>query len=236
MNHLKTSSERKIGKNKLKAKVLIACEDTKSAKIYLQKLAKDCGVLADVIFAKHIGTDPMSVYTAIAEHIRLNSKIKYESKWIVIDRDSWSLGAFNGAISSAKSQGIHVAYSNEAYELLLLLHYRRQTASITRNKLKSELSKKGYLPDYEKGDELIYEKTIKYQDDAIKNAQELLRRHINNNGIISPDSNNPSTTFHCLVCYLKNISNKNSLPKVAAECKQCYSPAVDVNQCSLIKK
>lgn len=199
MNHLKTSPERKIGKNKLKAKVLIACEDTKSAKTYLKKLAKDYGVLADVIFAKHTGTDPMSVYMDIANHIKLNSDVKYESKWIVIDRDSWPLDKFKGAISAAKSKGVYVAYSNEAYELWLLLHYKKQTASINRNRLKSELSKKDYLPDYEKGDELVYEKTIQYQDDAIKNAQELLRQHMHNNGAISPDSNNPSTTFHCLV-------------------------------------
>ncbi len=47
---------------------------------------------------------------------------QYDQVWCVFDKDDFSEKNFNDAISLAKSKGVKVAYSNQAFEYWLILH------------------------------------------------------------------------------------------------------------------
>lgn len=209
---------RKAGNTKKKKKILIALEDKKSQRFYIETLVKDKNINVQLIVAKHIGTNPKKVLEALNDHIATNPKEKYESKWIFIDKDSWTSDEFQGTIQSALSQNVHVIYSNESYELWLLLHFCDQTAPINRNDLKHQL--KRYISDYDKGDENIYERTVSFQKDAISRAKILVDMHMRNHCIfdskvhvypesandfipyLDPFNDNPLTMLHEYINYL----------------------------------
>ena len=61
--------------------------------------------------------------------------------WVVFDKDDFG-NNYSTAIHLARQKGIHVAYSNECFELWLLLHFQVQEAAIRRAKLTDFLRKK----------------------------------------------------------------------------------------------
>ena len=181
-------------------RVLIACEDTKSSRFYFTKMIKDYGLRGKVTFAKHLGTNPMKVLEAIKTHLLTDSN--FDQKWIVIDKDSYSKQEFNGALASAKALNINVAYSNEAYELWILLHFKSQTAHIDRIKLNHELK---HIIDYEKNNEFIYEIVKSKQSIAISRSKNLIEHFSNINGNTNPYNDNPSNTIYKLVESLEKL-------------------------------
>jgi len=186
-------------------RVLIACEDTKSSRFYFTKMIKDYGLRGQVTFAKHIGTNPMKVLEAIKTHLLTDSN--FDEKWIVIDKDSYSKQEFNGAISSAKALNINVAYSNQAYELWILLHFKDQTAHIDRVKLNHELK---HTIDYEKNQEFIYEIIKSKQKIAIERSKALIKYFKDTNGNTEPFNDNPSNTIFELVESLEKLKDNKS--------------------------
>ncbi|WP_373033453.1 RloB family protein [Sulfurovum sp.] len=197
----KVIRQRAIKKTKhVSKRVLIACEDTKSSRFYFEKMIKDYGLRGKVTFAKHLGTNPMKVLEAIKMHLALDSD--FDEKWIVIDKDSYSKKEFNGTIASAATLGVNVAYSNEAYELWLLLHYKDQTAHIDRYKLQKEL--KNFI-DYEKNDQFIYEIIKSKQNDAIRRSKALVKHFEGINGKVDPYNDNPVNSIYELVESLQNL-------------------------------
>ncbi len=197
----KAQRKRTIKKTKsISKKVLIACEDTKSSKFYFNRMIKDYGLRGQVVFAKHIGTNPMKVLEAIKIHLLKDSN--FDEKWIVIDKDSYSKSEFNGTIASAKALDINVAYSNESYELWILLHFKDQKAYINRLQLNKELKD---LVDYEKNNEFIYEIIKSKQNEAIKRSKNLIKFFIDINGSSNPFDDNPSNTIYQLVESLEKL-------------------------------
>ena len=197
----KAQKKRTIKKTKsISKKVLIACEDTKSSRFYFTRMIKDYGLRGQVVFAKHIGTNPMKVLEAIKIHLLKDSS--FDEKWIVIDKDSYSKSEFNGTIASAKALDINVAYSNEAYELWILLHFKDQKAYINRLQLNKELKD---LVDYEKNNEFIYEIIKSKQNEAIKRSKNLIKFFMDINGTSNPFDDNPSNTIYKLVESLEKL-------------------------------
>lgn len=215
----KRKKTRTTAKKKVEQKaVLIALEDTKSSKYYFEGLIKDKGLTGQVIFAKHQGTNPKNVLNAIDQHLEVNKKIKYSKKWIVIDKDDWSLDELNGVISSAKANEVCVALSNESYELWLLLHFKPITRYMSRVDLNCELREvfqERFGMDYEKSIEDIYPLTVGLQKAAIVNAKNLVTMHQRNHGKINPIDMNPLTMIYQLVECL------NSLYEAKQEC-DCF--------------
>lgn len=204
-------STRSTGKKKQeKKKVLIALEDTKSAKFYFEKLIRDKGLSGEVVFADHIGTDPNSVIQAIIEH-KANKKHKhrtYEQSWAVFDKDDYSKQAINGAIKRAKDLTIDIAFSNESYELWILLHFESTSAPMSRNDLRKKLNtifKEKFRQDYSKSSQDIYELIIGQQNNAIERAKHLIKLH-KSAGEIDLYNNNPITTIFQLVEYLNDLN------------------------------
>jgi len=194
-----------------KKKVLISLEDTKSSKYYFEKLVQDKNLNGDVIFAKHIGTDPGSVVEAIVSHLADKTN-KYEKKWVVIDKDDYTKNQINGAIQRAKDLDICVAISNEAYELWILLHFIPLSAHTSRsdlNKKLDEIFKSQFKIQYSKASQDIYQLIFGLQDKAITNAKRLMDSYIRDNEKITPFSDNPLTTVYQLVECLNTLNNDN---------------------------
>ncbi len=187
--------------------VLIALEDTKSARFYFQDLLKDKKLIGKVILAPHRGTNPKKVLEALITEKQKNRKLKFEKEWIVIDRDEHPISDFNGTIEIARNSGICVAFSNEAYELWLLLHFEMITAYTSRSNLTKKL--KTYIPDYEKSSHDIYKFIIGKQKTAIENAEKLITKHQGDHGKLKPYEQNPLTTIHQLVLCLSTLNEND---------------------------
>lgn len=119
-----------------------------------------------------------------------------DEAWVVLDRDANPLNRvdkahFNRALELAKTNNIHVAYSNDAFELWFLLHYQDLWAATHRHQLYKILSTHRNQK-YEKPLDL-YKEIKSLRSVALKRAAKLLKSDQ------SPADCNPSTTIHLLV-------------------------------------
>ncbi len=200
---------RKLRKTRTEKKhILIALEDTKSSRFYIKDLLKDKNIIPHIVFAKHIGTDPKSVLKAIKKFEEENPDIKYDKAWLIIDRDSFSKENFKGTLETARQKEICVAYSNECYELWLLLHFKNVASHKTREEIKKELNeefKKHFNLKYEKSEKHVYGMLIDRQEKAIQRAKKLIENIIKVDGKLDPYNNNPSTKIYLLIECLNNL-------------------------------
>lgn len=200
-------------KRKIEQKaILIALEDTKSSRFYFESLLKHKGFTGEVVFANHIGTNPKKVLEALEKHKNDHKKTNYKKEWVVIDKDDWSKDEFNGVIETARQKGICVAFSNESYELWILLHFERVTSYVSRVDLNSKLNKyfqERFGVEYSKASQDIYAFIVGLQNEAIKNAEHLIERCIRDEGKIQPYEKNPLTMVHELVKCLNNFYDNN---------------------------
>ena len=161
------------------------------------------------------GKDPQGVVEqAIIEKENLfkSSKKEVDEVWVVFDKDDadeneTKINRFNNAFKIAKKEKFEVAYSNEVFELWLLLHLRdiEEDKPIPRNKiydlLGTEIQKtpkySKYLYEHRKPNSQTIEIIFEIGDIslAIKRAENLL---VHQNGI-NPINANPSTRVHLLV-------------------------------------
>lgn len=191
-----------------KKHILIALEDTKSSRFYIKDLLKDKGIIPHIVFAKHIGTDPKSVLRAIERFEKENPDIKYDKGWLVIDKDSFSKDNFKGTLETAREKEICVAYSNECYELWLLLHFKDVTSYKARKNIKKELNEefqKNFKLKYEKSEKHVYGMLIDRQEKAILRARKLIDNIIKTDGKLDPYNNNPSTKIYLLIECLNDL-------------------------------
>lgn len=61
--------------------------------------------------------------STVQQAIQLSRQQVYDQVWCVFDRDSFPANNFNNAVARAEAHGLHVAYSNQAFEYWLLLHF-----------------------------------------------------------------------------------------------------------------
>jgi len=183
-------SERTVDTRGILPSFLIICEGKKTEPNYFQAFRiPDLSVEElDVI---GLGDNTLSLVERAKE---IKDKRNYNYVWCVFDRDSFPSGQFNAAITSAYNNEMHVAYSNEAFELWYLLHFHFYNTGISRKDYKSKLTKL-LNHRYEKNSTTIYEELKGKQHSAIKNANTLLIQYDPNR----PEKDNPSTTVHLLV-------------------------------------
>lgn len=146
------------------------------------------------------GKDP---YSAVKYAIENMDNCK--EAWVVFDKDDFDI---EKAIKLAEENNINVAWSNEAFELWLLLHFNFIETPMKRdiclNKLKDILKKK-YKIDYTKNSKKIYtilEKNVKI---AIANAKKQHQLVKKDNKL--PNRANPCTTVYILVEKLNKLIN-----------------------------
>lgn len=184
-------SPRQVGTRELKERFLIVCEGSKTEPNYFRSFRVPKNVVE--VDVHGFGEDPSRLVRS-ATDLKNKDGDDYDQIWCVFDRDSFPLENFNNAISSARSQGFSVAYSNEAFELWYILHFEYLNTGIPRKdyirKLSLLLGKK-----YEKNSETIYNELLDKQPTAIRNAKKLLTEY----APPVPAKDNPSTTVHLLV-------------------------------------
>lgn len=149
----------------------------------------------------------------VDEVINLTKDSHAEEIWVVFDFDvkkdqlEQQKKDFNQAIKKAEEKGIHVAYSNDAFELWFVLHYQDLTAQWTRYeyyKKLSEIWKCNYVNEgkLEKFCGKIYQKL---EDDPNADQQEAIRRAAQlyeKQNTLPHAERSPCTTVHRLVSEL----------------------------------
>lgn len=193
---------------KLRRKVLILCEDTKSSVFYFRSFPVDRERFEVAVVGTGMNTDSL-----IEEAIRRvdqakDQGIKYSDIWCVLDRDSFPEQNYNRAFQLAASRGFKIAWANEAFELWYILHFDYLDTGLNRNQYKHKLKERGL--EYDKADANIYRKMVDHQPVAIKNAQRL-EAYWRQSGKKFPERENPSTSVHLLVDVLNELAE---LPSV----------------------
>lgn len=205
--------ERPIRFRKYKYLFLIVCEDENTEPDYFRYFKNQ--IPEETIFLETIGTGRDAkgvVEEAIKEKekLALKSKKEVDVTWAVFDKDDADENAtkikrFEDAFEIAKNSNIKTAYSNEAFELWLLLHLTDVDSNILlpRSTIYSLLQENIRKNDhyrtfqYEHGNVNILQiiREIGNQDAAIGRAENLLKKQINK----KPIHANPSTIVHELV-------------------------------------
>lgn len=186
---------RKIAKRRVRTRnprprFLIICEGAKTEPNYFRAFRVNADVRGE-------GMNTVSLVEKTKEISELAKKqgAEYTDVWIVFDSDDFPKEHFNSAIRKAQQNGFNAAYSNEAFELWYVLHFQYLDNAITRKQYQEIISREMKEP-YKKNDILMYTKLLKYQKNAIQNAEKLFASHQPNH---NPATDKPCTTVHLLV-------------------------------------
>lgn len=192
---------------------LIVCEDENTEPTYFENFK--IKIPEESIYLRPVGTgkDPKGV---VEEAVKEKAKLSIEAKkevdvvWAVFDKDDADfnqtrINRFNEAFEIAEKNKIEVAYSNEVFEVWLLLHLtdidekiaipRKEIYQLLQEKIR--LNGKYSTFEYEHGNANILPiiNEIGNQDLAIERAKLLLEKQHDK----KPIEANPSTKIHILV-------------------------------------
>jgi len=185
---------RRVETRYLRDRILILCEGKKTEPNYFRKFPLNVELVE--IDVRGTGANTLSlVENAVRRGQDAASEGRpYNQIWCVFDRDSFPPGKFNLAFKVADESRIHIAYSNQCFELWYLLHYHFNDAAIERHEYARRLTE--FIGRrYRKNDENMYNLLKERQADAIRNAKKLLDRY----DPCNPEKDDPSTTVHTLV-------------------------------------
>jgi hypothetical protein len=194
--------------------MLIACEDQNTEPFYFESFQHLFP--AETFYVKPVGTgrDPLGVVNkAIEEREKFKQQIfprEIDFVWAVFDKDDADENTtkqkrFEDAFELAKRENIKVAYSNEVFELWLLLHFSsvnsnnpipRQTIyQLLENRVKQIPGLEMFV--YEHGKEEIIDIVLKQGNEtkAMQRANRMNQLQINK----KPIDANPNTLVNLLV-------------------------------------
>ena len=144
--------------------------------------------------------DPMNMANNVLVKTRTIEKknnCKIDHVWLLFDKDDFSHENFNNAINKIQNTTneqtkYHALWSNQCFELWLLLNFINLTASISRKAYIQKLEK--YLQEhYEKNDKDIFDKVLAKGGNllkAVENAKSLL------DDKKTPANNDPATKVY----------------------------------------
>lgn len=192
---------------------LIVCEDQKTEKEYFEGFR--IAFPERTVYLRTIGTglDPKGVAErAIQERQQLSDEAgkEVDTVWAVFDKDDADLHAtkrqrFDEAFRIAAEQNIKLAFSNEVFELWLLLFLtdvspdkplpRKEVYGLIQEEIRKRDGFANFI--YKHGDTEVLEiiSVIGNEEVAMKRAALLLEKHAGK----SPIDTNPSTRVHLLV-------------------------------------
>jgi hypothetical protein len=179
--------DRRVDVTPIRQRFLIVCEGEKTEPQYFERFRVP-GIVVEV--------DPLGMDTVrvVQRAIELCIEGDYDQTWCVFDKDDFPKKNFNEAIALARRNGIHVAYSNQSFELWYVLHFDYMHNAITRDQYMDILDDRlGH--EYKKKSPEIYDELLDRQMIAIRNAKKLLNDYHPNR----PADDDPSTTVHLLV-------------------------------------
>lgn len=142
-----------------------------------------------------------STSVLVNEAIKRKNRDNFSKVWVVFDKDDNS--DFDSAIKLAKENNIEVAWSNESFELWLLLHFQSLSVPIPRNlyikKLNTYFKNKNINNGvYNKNISNIFEVTKDSVDIAIRRCEDL-RNYFKVQEELTFSNMNPGTTVDILV-------------------------------------
>lgn len=201
--------------------LLIVCEDQKTEPDYFGRFA--ALFPAETVYMRTVGTGKKPkgiVEQSIAEResLSIEAKKTIDETWVVFDRDDegnnpTTLANFNTAWALAKKEDIHIAFSNEVFELWLLLHFSEVDSAdpIPRAAIYSSLE--AAIKSFEAHATFVYEHgkigvidvlvELGDEEKAIERAKALLAEQKQKQR--QPIDANPSTTVHVLVEKLRDL-------------------------------
>jgi hypothetical protein len=218
----KNETTRPFRPRKYEMFVLIVCEDKKTEPFYFKQFKEMFP--ENTVFIREIGTGKKPkgiVEQAIEERLKLSQEARkdIDEVWVVFDKDDegnneTTLKSFNTAWELAENEQIRIAFSNEVFELWLLLHFcdvssnvpiaRADVYSMLGQEISSFESNKSFIYDHKKADpEKVIGAVFEYgnESNASERAKKLISEHRNK----KPIEMNPSTTVHLLVKRLRDL-------------------------------
>jgi hypothetical protein len=184
-------------------RVLIVCEDEKSARFYFESFPIDRTRAEVIAVGTGMNTDSLVEHAIGLVNRAERDGVPYGDVWCVFDRDSFPESNFARAFELARAHRMHVAWSNEAFELWYLLHFNYHDTAIPRHECAKKLAP--YFR-YDKADGSVYDRLKDRQPVALRNAQRL-ERHWAEMEESRPERNNPSTRVHKLVEFLNELAD-----------------------------
>lgn len=100
----------------VKPTILIVCEGVNTEPSYFKQFRLSSATI------KAIGKGSNTI-SLVKQAIDLKVSGSYDEVWCVFDKDEFPAQNFNSAIEIANTNGINVAYSNQAFEYWLILHF-----------------------------------------------------------------------------------------------------------------
>jgi hypothetical protein len=199
---------------------LIVCEDEKTEPSYFETYKSQ--IPEKTIFLETVGTgkDPKGVVEAAIEkrnNLFVRAKKEVDEVWAVFDKDDADkypsrIERFENAFEIAESEGIKVAYSNEVFELWLLLHLtdvdsktplpRNEIYQLLQDNIRRTPKYNTYVYNHHRPNpqtvKIILE--VGNLETAIQRAELLLEKQKERR----PIEANPSTRVHILIQELLN--------------------------------
>jgi RloB-like protein len=176
-------------------RLLILCEDTKSAVFYLRKFPFDHDQVQIECVGTGMNTDSLMEEAINRMQAAEKGKNPYEAVWVVFDRDSFPARNFNRAFELARDHAtIKACWSNECFELWYLLHFALRTTGIDRADIWTDLSRR-LGQKYDKANDELFEELKPRLETAVRNAGRLAFE----NAQLREPRHNPSTCVHELI-------------------------------------
>lgn len=203
--------------------MLIVCEDQNTEPYYFRQFK--LLFPEETVYLREIGTakKPLGIVeqTIIErERFSIEARKTIDEVWVVFDKDDegnngTTLASFNEAWRKAERENIKIAFSNEVFELWLLLHFcdvssadsipRKDVYSMLGKAIASFDSHKSFVYDHKKSDAegvigAVF--LLGSETEAVHRAERLLAEQKGK----QPIDANPSTTVHKLVKRLRELS------------------------------
>jgi hypothetical protein len=133
------SLRRRAGnKGRPKDTFLIVCEGKETEPNYFKAFRLSSAKI--YVFGFGFNTDSL-VEEVVKQKKKASSfGVKFDQVWCVLDKDSFPAQNLNRALQLAKNNDIHVAYSNQSFELWYLLHFDYLDAALPRTRYIEKLT------------------------------------------------------------------------------------------------
>lgn len=218
------SSARPYGNRPHRRYFLIVCEGEETEPNYFNSIAaqlpKD---MVNRITVKGVGKNTLHLIEDAKAEIakrRAAGLPDYYYVWLVFDRDEFPADHFNRTIEEAaaidewnaklplksrRSEHWRCAWSNEAFELWYVLHFREQLGGavsraqyqkMLEEDIRAHTDEKGFI--YKKNDPQMFARLKSYTAEAVRRAERALARQLESKGKAYADMN-PATRVHELV-------------------------------------
>lgn len=118
-----------------KPTILIVCEGKNTEPSYFKKFKLSSATIEAV-------GNSNNTTSLVNQALNLSTHQTYDQVWCVFDKDSFPANNFNSAISMAQANGFGVAYSNQAFEYWLILHFEdHQGGAMNRSEYEGTINK-----------------------------------------------------------------------------------------------